>query len=152
MMKKTKLLFLSILLMSQFKAEANQDINCLAKNIYHEARSESYNAKVAVGLITINRGLARFKNSPHPICSAVYEKKQFSWTRHRNVKIKEIGLFKEIVTLSERLYNSYFLLNIIPPALSKLRNIYYYAEKGYRPIKKGIRVAIIDSFHFWKTV
>lgn len=46
---------------------------CLIKNVYHEARGESFEGMVAVAQVTLNR-------SKGDICKAVYAKKQFSWT------------------------------------------------------------------------
>jgi spore germination cell wall hydrolase CwlJ-like protein len=74
-------------------AQANEEINastqrqltCLAQNIYHEAGSESFNGKVAVAQVTINR--ANSGNFPSTICGVVHQKTQvadkticqFSW-------------------------------------------------------------------------
>ena len=45
------------------------DLDCLARNIYHEAGNESIEGKVAVGLVTINRSNSgRF---PDSICGVV---------------------------------------------------------------------------------
>lgn len=46
---------------------------CLIKNVYHEARGESFEGMVAVAQVTLNR-------SKGDICKAVYARKQFSWT------------------------------------------------------------------------
>jgi spore germination cell wall hydrolase CwlJ-like protein len=132
------------------QAKPKQDINCLAQNIYHEARSESIKTQLSVGIITINRAKTRFHNKKNPICSAVMEKNQFSWTRNKRNNIKEQKIYFSIKELSTRLYKNYFLNNTIPRNLAILKNIYYFAEKGYRPIKNGIRVAKFDSFIFWR--
>lgn len=74
-------------------AQANEEINastqrqltCLAQNIYHEAGSESFNGKVAVAQVTINR--ANNGKFPSTICGVVHQKTQiadrticqFSW-------------------------------------------------------------------------
>jgi spore germination cell wall hydrolase CwlJ-like protein len=58
---------------------------CLAQNIYHEAGSESFDGKVAVAQVTINR--ANNGNFPSTICGVVNQKTQvadkticqFSW-------------------------------------------------------------------------
>jgi spore germination cell wall hydrolase CwlJ-like protein len=63
------------------------EINCLAKNMYFEARGEPKKGQLAVGFVTLNR----VKNSrfPNTICKVVYQKgrnkkkrlvAQFSWT------------------------------------------------------------------------
>lgn len=62
-----------------------QQLNCLAQNIYHEAGSESFNGKVAVAQVTVNR--ANSGNFPSTICGVVHQKTQvaekticqFSW-------------------------------------------------------------------------
>lgn len=130
-------------------ATEKRDTKCLTDNIYHEARSESINGRISVGIITINRAKQKFYDKPNPICSAVYEKGQFTWTRKRSV-IKELDTYDDIKNLSKKLYTNYYLHDIIPYNLAKLKTIIYYAEKGYRPIKNGLRVASIDSFYFWK--
>ena len=57
------------------------DLNCLAKNIYNEARGQSYIGKVAVAQVTINR-LEKNKWG-NTICSVVMSKGQFSWTAEK---------------------------------------------------------------------
>lgn len=64
------------------------EVQCLAKNIYFEAKSESREGQVAVGLVTINRVLS--EKYPDTICDVVWQKgkhpttgkwvAQFSWT------------------------------------------------------------------------
>lgn len=50
------------------------ELNCLMRNIYHEARGEPLVGMVAVAKVTLNRA----KGSS--ICAAVYAPYQFSWT------------------------------------------------------------------------
>ena len=62
-----------------------QQLDCLARNIYHEAGSEPFEGKVAVAQVTINR--TESGNFPSDICKVVYQKNvvyekvmcQFSW-------------------------------------------------------------------------
>jgi len=68
--------------------EYAKEIQCLAKNIYFEARNENIEGKLAVGLVTINRLLD--PEFPETICDVVWQKRrhpntkkwvaQFSWT------------------------------------------------------------------------
>lgn len=55
-----------------------KELECLAFNIYHEARSESIEGQIAVAQVTINR--VNHKKWPNTICEVVYQPKQFSWT------------------------------------------------------------------------
>lgn len=50
-------------------------INCLVKNIYHEARGEPFQGQVLVAKVTLNRAVTHDN-----ICKVVYAKNQFSWT------------------------------------------------------------------------
>lgn len=52
--------------------------DCLALNIFHEARGEGLEGMRKVGFVTMNRVAA--KSWPNTICSVVYQPKQFSWT------------------------------------------------------------------------
>jgi hypothetical protein len=62
-----------------------QQLDCLARNIYHEAGSEPFEGKVAVAQVTINR--TESAQFPSDICRVVYQKNvvyekvlcQFSW-------------------------------------------------------------------------
>lgn len=57
----------------------DKELQCLAANVYFEARNESFNGKVAVALVTLNRQDSG--KYPKSICSVVYQKNQFSWTK-----------------------------------------------------------------------
>lgn len=64
-----------------------QEIECLAQNIYHEARNQGYKGMQAVANVTMNRVKSvKYKDT---VCEVVYEKYrlksgkyscQFSWT------------------------------------------------------------------------
>jgi spore germination cell wall hydrolase CwlJ-like protein len=66
-----------------------EDVECLARNIYFEARGESVKGQEAVGLVTLNR--TKDDNYPKSVCDVVYQAErdqrgnpirdrcQFSW-------------------------------------------------------------------------
>lgn len=62
-----------------------RDLTCLAKNIYHEARGESKQGQIAVGLVTLNR--VKHKGFPNSVCEVVNQKNQFSWVTQQTAKI-----------------------------------------------------------------
>lgn len=71
----------------EITASMQKQIDCLAKNIYYEAGAESYEGKLAVAQVTLNR--VNSGKFPSDICSVVYQKTvdqnlktvcQFSWT------------------------------------------------------------------------
>lgn len=53
--------------------------NCLALNIYYEARGSSQLDMKAVGSVTVNRVKSKYF-SKKSVCSVVYQPGQFSWT------------------------------------------------------------------------
>jgi len=57
---------------------SEENLYCLAQNIYFEARGESNIGQEAVAWVTINRVFS--EDFPNDICSVVWQSGQFSWT------------------------------------------------------------------------
>ena len=55
----------------------DDEFECLARTIYFEAGNQSYNGKVAVGSVVMNR--VNDVRYPNTICEVVKQYKQFSW-------------------------------------------------------------------------
>lgn len=55
---------------------------CLALAIYHEARGETKQSKLAVAHVVLNRTKSRI--FPATVCEVVYQRGQFSWTQDRH--------------------------------------------------------------------
>ncbi|MBK5931445.1 cell wall hydrolase [Halochromatium salexigens] len=68
---------------SDTAAHTNEDLQCLALNIYHEARSEPLSGQIAVAQVTLNRVAS--KAFPQSVCGVVKQggqkrnSCQFSW-------------------------------------------------------------------------
>lgn len=81
-------------------AHTKRDLDCLAKNIYFEARGESRQGKIAVAQVTLNR-------VKHPgefsktICGVVYQKDQFSWTNLPKATVKDIQQWEESLHIAQ---------------------------------------------------
>src|SRR3954462_7592620 len=58
-----------------------RDVECLALNVYYEARGESLAGQYAVAEVTMNRKAAL--GFPKTICEVVYQRSAFSWTGER---------------------------------------------------------------------
>ena len=56
-----------------------RQVLCTALNVYHEARGSTRRDQTGVALVTRNRALHERRS----YCSVVWERAQFSWTRHR---------------------------------------------------------------------
>ena len=55
-----------------------RSVECLARNVYYEARGESAAGQYAVAEVTMNRKASPFY--PKTVCDVVYQKSAFSWT------------------------------------------------------------------------
>ena len=71
--------------------ELERQVECLAKNIYFEARGEPRKGQLAVAHVTVNR--TKSEKFPDDVCSVVYAKSQFSWTANRP-KIRNPELYE----------------------------------------------------------
>jgi len=77
---------------------ADSEVNCLAQNIYHEARGASALDQRAVGHVTLNRKESgRF---PNTICAVVRQPSQFSWVR-RNPGITDTISYNRSIRTAE---------------------------------------------------
>ena len=77
---KILLVVFSLLFLTGF---SKQEINCLAQNIYFEARDQTIKGQIAVALVTINR--VESKRFPNSICKVV---KQARYRQGKLVKHK----------------------------------------------------------------
>jgi spore germination cell wall hydrolase CwlJ-like protein len=76
--------------------DRERQLDCLAKNVYHEAGGEPFEGKVAVAQVTLNR-VESGRFAPD-ICGVVYQKNviyeklvcQFSWYCDGSSKVKPI--------------------------------------------------------------
>ena len=55
----------------------DEDLRCLAANIYYESRGESRAGRMGVGIVTLNR--VNHGNWPGSVCEVVKQPYQFSW-------------------------------------------------------------------------
>lgn len=81
-----------------------RQLECLALNIYHEARSESYEGQVAVATVTLNR--MRSKQFPKTICGVVWQSNargcQFSWTcDNKSDRVRNWKAYKKAERIAE---------------------------------------------------
>ena len=92
---------------SSLSKKTQKQIDCLAQNIYHEARGESEAGQLAVAMVTMNR--VGSGNFPDSVCGVVYQKTgrtyQFSWVSNKK-KLTTINhlLYNDIVELATMIY------------------------------------------------
>lgn len=108
-----------------------QDIECLAKNIYHEARGEGLRGQIAVAQVTLNRvASGKFQSS---ICKAVYANKQFSWTISGTKRVKDAKAWQDAVAVARAVLTQsihlpdfkalYFHTRQVRPAWAKTKQV-----------------------------
>jgi spore germination cell wall hydrolase CwlJ-like protein len=94
--------------MSQLTEESQQQVKCLADNIYHEAGFEPEDGKVAVALVTLNR--LQDPRYPKDICSVVKQRVkstcQFSWFC-QHVKAKNESVYEDALEIALRVFANY---------------------------------------------
>jgi len=84
--------------------DVGKQVLCMAKNLYYEAASESFEGKLAVAQVTMNR-----TNSPHypkTVCEVVYQKTgntyQFSWVGEKVGDIKNKYAWEECLIVAKK--------------------------------------------------
>ena len=129
----------------------DRQLDCLAKNIYHEAKGEPFEGKVAVAQVTINRSTSG--QFPSDICKVVYQKNvvyekvlcQFSWycDQAATAKPKNTAAYKECQIVARQVLLEEFRL----PSLNKA--LYFHATH-INPGWKKEKVATIGNHVFYK--
>jgi spore germination cell wall hydrolase CwlJ-like protein len=109
------------------------DLQCLAENIYFEARGEPLNGQYAVAEVTLNRTRAR--NFPHTICSVVHQMRwdpgrrryvgDFSWTELGPLSADDGAAWKRAMDVANAAYDDLHE-PIVPGAL-------FYHATSVRP-------------------
>ena len=111
-------------------ANYNKQVDCLAKNIYYESANESYEGKLAVAQVTMNR--AASGKFPSDICAVVYQKTttasnsvtcQFSWTCMVVSMSMDKYKWQESVMIAKRALTEPFLHDTI----AESNALYYHA-------------------------
>lgn len=135
----------------QDHVEKLKQLECLARNVYWEAAGESFEGKVAVAQVTMNRlESGRFGNT---ICQVVFQRTkvyetvicQFSWTCTGKSRVppKNNRLFKESEDIARKVY----LENYRLPHMTKAM---YFHNTTVRPGWNKVRIAQIGQHIFYR--
>lgn len=88
---------------SSFNDHDLRQIECLADNIYHEARGESIIGQIAVAQVTLNR--VEHSYFPDTVCDVVWQPHQFSWTGDgRSDETHDRARYEVAVNIAETVY------------------------------------------------
>ena len=106
-----------------------QQLNCLAQNIYREAGNEPFEGKVAVAQVTLNRVASG--DFGKDVCGVVYQKNiimervvcQFSWACDSAAKTRPVNKesYDESYSVAKKVLLENFRLDVLKDAL------YYHA-------------------------
>ena len=132
-------------------SEVEKSLDCLAMNVYREAGHESFEGKVAVAQVTLNR--VNSNKFPRDVCAVVYQKTrftervicQFSWycdSKHRNRPVDD-----EAYEESYRVAKMVFLEDF---RLESIRNALYYHADYVDPNWKLKRITKIGTHIFYE--
>ena len=67
-------------ILSEARTVSHKEMQCLAKNIYHEARGEGIAGMMGVAQVTLNRADTQYRGKK-TLCGVVHDSHQFSWTK-----------------------------------------------------------------------
>jgi spore germination cell wall hydrolase CwlJ-like protein len=128
------------------------DLECLAENIYFEARGEPLTGQYAVAEVTLNR--TRAPNFPHSVCAVVHEMRwdpsrkrivaDFSWTEQGALSPENGPAWKRAMDVANAEYDD-MRDPVVPGAL-------YYHATSVRPswAKGRTQVATIGNHIFYR--
>lgn len=97
----------------------SKDVDCLTRNIYYEAGVENEKGKYAVGHITMNRLKTGYWGKD--ICSVVYAKNQFSWTRLKKLPKPDQQKWDESLMIAYDVIKGYRVTGLE-------RSLFYHAD------------------------
>lgn len=129
----------------------DRTLECLAMNIYKEAGNESFEGKVAVAQVTLNR--VDHPAFPKEVCGVVYQKNvimekvvcQFSWHCDTVQKTRPVNkaLYDESYAVAKKVLLEGFRLDSLKDAL------YYHADY-VNPNWPHKRIAKVGSHIFYR--
>lgn len=129
--------------------ERLSSVECIAVNLYHESRSESDLANIAVIASVLNR--VKDKRYPNDVCKVVFQKHQYSWTSDGlSDSIHNDKQYKRLYKLTEKfIINKKVLLE-----LSKGIDHYHTVNiKPYWSASDKLKyVTTVDNHKFYKWV
>ena len=79
-----------------------RSLECLARNVYYEARGESAAGQYAVAEVTMNRKASPFY--PKTVCDVVYQREAFSWTDSKDLETPAGAAWKRAQQVAEEVY------------------------------------------------
>lgn len=126
---------------------APKEINCLARNIYFEARGEPFKGQKAVAYVTMNR--VTHDNFPDSVCEVVYQRSrkvcQFEWVCDPAAPIRDKEAFLKAKALAYQVITSYNKKS--DPTRGAL---FFHVRSPQVTYRRGQTTAVIGQHRFYK--
>ena len=127
---------------------SRREVECMALNLYWEARGEGRRGMLAVGWVVLNRVDSR--HFPDTVCAVVYQGGeqppcQFSWwCDGRSDRPRDYASWRASLAVAEE------LLSDPPPDLTRQSLFYHATSIGYPWKRDRVRTARIGSHVFYR--
>lgn len=116
------------------------ELECLARNIYHEARGEPLEGQIAVAQVTLNR--VRSPEFDNTVCAVVYAPSQFSWTLDKTKRVRDSVAWQRSLAIAQAV-----LSNSIK--LPKFSALYFHTPQVNPRWSRGKRIVARIGNHIF---
>lgn len=117
-------------------------VDCLARNVYYEARGESLAGQYAVAEVTMNRKASL--GYPKTVCEVVFQREAFSWTGQQDLDAPAGQSWQRALKVAQDVYYG--------RRLAELHGVTHYHATYVQPqwSKERERVARIGRHVFYR--
>lgn len=123
---------------------SQKELQCLALNVFHEARGESLAGQVGVAQVTLNR-VEQQHRGKNTICKVVFDPKQFSWTDKAGKLRTPTGkAWKKALQVAQKVG--------LGLRIHGLQGVLYFHQRSHRPRwnQRMQLVLVINNHFFWR--
>ena len=123
---------------------SQKELQCLALNVFHEARGESLAGQVGVAQVTLNRVKQQHRGK-NTVCSVVFDPKQFSWTDKAGKSRHPTGnAWKKAQHVAHQVS--------LGLRIQGLQDVLYFHQRSHRPRwnQRMQLVLVINNHFFWR--
>lgn len=112
---------------SAYSDTQEQEVECLALNIYHEAKGEPLTGQIMVGVVVSNR--VHHKSFPETFCGVIKQYKQFSWYWDgKSDRVRNLISYKKSKRVAQYIYFKH-----MEGTLPKYGNLLHYHADYVEP-------------------
>ena len=143
----TLLVFITGVTITTASAMANNvdgNIQCMAHNIYFETLGSDIDAKRAVAQTTMNR--VNHSRFPNTVCSVVYQKGQYSWTRIRGRSIRNHKEYRTALDIAREAVSGK-----VVHAEAHRKNALFFHARRINPGWNNLSRVMVDTQHVFYT-